>query len=88
MAIDDTIKIKPIRREKVDSVVKEVYSALEVKGYDPIAQIAGYLLSRDPTYITSYNGARSKVTQVDVFEILERAVEVYIETIIEHTDKQ
>ena len=43
----------------VNEIVKDVYDSLKVKGYDPISQIVGYILSGDPTYITSYNGARS-----------------------------
>ncbi len=62
----------------VNEIVKDVYDALKVKGYDPISQIVGYILSGDPTYITSYNGARSKIVRVERDELLEELVKSYI----------
>ena len=50
------------------------------KGYNPINQIVGYIMSGDPTYITSYNSARSLITKLDRDEILEELVQVYIES--------
>ena len=58
-----------------------VYSALKIKGYDPISQLVGYLLSGDPTYITSYNGARGMIVRVERDELLEELVKNYIKTL-------
>ena len=55
-----------------------VYHALSDKGYDPITQIVGYLLSGDPTYITSYQNARSLICRIDRDELLEELVQFYI----------
>ena len=55
-----------------------VYNALEEKGYNPVNQIVGYIMSGDPTYITSYNGARSLVMKVERDEIVEELLKAYI----------
>ena len=55
----------------VDTVLKEVYYSLKEKGYDPINQLAGYLMSGDPGYISSYQNARNKVTGIERSKILE-----------------
>ena len=55
-----------------------VYHALSAKGYDPITQIVGYLISGDPTYITSHNGARKLIARMDRDELLEEIVSSYI----------
>ncbi|MBO4367072.1 MAG: IreB family regulatory phosphoprotein [Clostridia bacterium] len=60
-------------------VIKSVYESLKSKGHDPIMQIVGYLLSGDPTYITSYNGARTKIRTLERDEILEELVSAYVE---------
>ena len=62
----------------VEQTIKEVYEALEEKGYNPVNQIVGYIMSGDPTYITSYNGARSLIMKVERDEILEELLENYI----------
>ena len=59
-------------------VLKNVYNALQKKGYNPINQIVGYILSGDPTYITSYNDARNLIRQLDRDELLEKLVRTYI----------
>lgn len=59
-------------------VLKDVYDALVEKGYNPINQIVGYILSGDPTYITSYNDARNKIRQIERDELLEKMVKNYI----------
>ena len=59
-------------------VLKQVQSALQKKGYNPINQIVGYILSGDPTYITSYNDARNLIRQLDRDELLEKLVRNYI----------
>lgn len=77
---NDTMKIN-IGAEKsneVHDILEAVYDALKVKGYDPISQIVGYILSDDPTYITSYNGARSLIVRVERDELLEELVKNYI----------
>ena len=60
------------------SILKEVYNALDEKGYNPIDQIVGYLLSEDPTYITTYNNARSMIRRIDRDELLQELVIEYI----------
>ena len=61
-------------------ILEIVYNALVEKGYNPVNQIVGYIMSGDPTYITSYNGARSLVMKVERDEILEVLFENYIDT--------
>ncbi len=60
-------------------ILRQVYEALRKKGYDPITQIVGYILSGDPTYITSYNQARSLIRCLERDEILEELVRSYVE---------
>ena len=61
-------------------ILAKVYAALTEKGYNPISQIVGYIMSGDPTYITSHQSARSLITKLERDEILEELVEVYIES--------
>ena len=68
-------KEKNVRKKEI---LKEVYEALVEKGYNPINQIVGYILSGDPTYITSYKDARNIIRQIDRDELLERMVRNYI----------
>ena len=56
-----------------------VYGAMREKGYDPVNQIVGYLLSGDPTYITSYNNARYLISRIERDELLEELVRAYVE---------
>lgn len=65
---------------KVGDILEIVYHALSEKGYNPVNQIVGYIMSGDPTYITSHNNARSLIMKVERDEILEELVKVYIET--------
>lgn len=67
----------------VRGVLAEVYDAMVEKGYNPVNQIAGYIMSGDPTYITSHNSARSKVMKVERDEIVEELLENYIATVLE-----
>ncbi|MCG0238282.1 MAG: IreB family regulatory phosphoprotein [Firmicutes bacterium] len=60
-------------------VLRKVYAALKEKGYSPIDQIVGYLLSGDPTYITSHNGARNLIRRLERDELLEELVRAYLE---------
>ena len=66
------------KENEVHEIISSVYDALKIKGYDPISQIVGYILSDDPTYITSYNGARSMIVKVERDELLEELVKSYI----------
>ena len=61
-------------------ILAKVYAALTQKGYNPISQIVGYIMSGDPTYITSHQSARSLITKLERDEILEELVQVYIES--------
>ena len=64
----------------VASILKDVYEALTEKGYNPVNQILGYIMSGDPTYITSHKNARSLIMKVERDEILEVLFENYIDT--------
>ena len=62
----------------VKKVLESVYDAMEEKGYNPVSQIVGYTMSGDPTYITSYNGARSMIMKVERDELVEELLREYI----------
>ena len=66
-------------KEKTKEILKEVYNDLKEKGYNPINQIVGYILSGDPTYITSHNGARNLIRKIERDELLEKMVKEYID---------
>ena len=63
---------------KTKEILKGVYKALEDKGYNPVNQIVGYILSGDPTYITSHDNARNLIREVERDELLETMVKFYI----------
>ena len=65
---------------KVKDVLDIVYHALSEKGYNPVNQIVGYIMSGDPTYITSHNNARSLIMKVERDELVEELLKAYIET--------
>ena len=65
-------------RTEIKEVLSAVYNALVVKGYNPINQLVGYILSEDPTYITNYNGARSLITRIDRDELLQELLLSYL----------
>lgn len=65
--------------ESAAEIIEVVYQSLKAKGHDPILQIVGYLISGDPTYITSYNNARSLIRRLERDEILEEFVRFYLE---------
>jgi len=71
-------KVKPDKDDETRDIILKVYMALKEKGHNPVSQIAGYLLSGDPTYITSYNNARSLVRKVERDEILEELIKSYV----------
>lgn len=77
----DTTKLTPITESAnaPHAILMHVYQALQAKGYNPVVQIAGYLLSGDPTYITSHQGARSLICRLERDEILEELVRFYLE---------
>ena len=76
----NTTKLKPLveSANQAHDILLFVYHALQSKGYDPITQIVGYLISGDPTYITSYNSARSMITRLERDEIMEELVRFYV----------
>lgn len=80
MAMDETMSFKVERDKNVKAkeMLTEVYEALVEKGYNPINQIVGYILSGDPTYITSHNNARNLIRQIERDELLEKMVRNYI----------
>ena len=67
--------------EVSQETMKEVYAALEKKGYNPVDQLAGYLLSGDPTYITSFEDARTKLRRHERYELIEELVKNYLQQI-------
>ena len=80
MDFDKTMnfKVENENNVKYKEVLKEVYKALDEKGYNPVNQIVGYILSGDPTYITSHNDARNIIRKVEKDELLEKMVKSYI----------
>jgi len=78
--IQSTQFFKTVQENKMDvsQVLEQVYFALTEKGYNPINQIVGYIMSGDPTYITSHKNARSLIMKVERDEILEELMRVYI----------
>lgn len=68
-----------IKREVIRSNLQTVYLALQEKGYNAVHQIAGYLISNDPAYISSHKGARQIIQQIDRDEIIEELVKSYME---------
>ncbi len=70
-----------IHNKKVDHMLSEVKSAMLEKGYNPVNQIVGYILSGDPTYITSHKGARSVISKIEKNELLEEIVKSYLSSL-------
>lgn len=70
-------KVKDLTSVKV--ILKEVFNSLEEKGYEPYDQIIGYILSGDPTYITSYNNARSMIRELEREDLLEELLKNFLE---------
>ena len=65
-------------KTEMREILSSVYNSLKIKGYDPINQLVGYILSEDPTYITNYNNARSLVRHIDRDELLQVLVKSYL----------
>ena len=80
MATDETDSFKVEREKSFEAreILQKVYDALVEKGYNPINQIVGYILSGDPTYITSHNDARNLIRKIERDELLEKMVKEYI----------
>ena len=79
--MDDFTRKFSIAMEKdaeIHHILSTVYQALEEKGYNPINQIVGYLLTEDPTYITNYNSARSLICKLDRDELMQALVSHYL----------
>lgn len=72
-------KVQAEKELQVADILERVYAALIDKGYNPVSQIVGYIMSGDPTYITSHNGARSLVTKAERDELLEELLQYYID---------
>jgi uncharacterized protein (UPF0297 family) len=68
-----------MERSELKEILGEVYDALCVKGYNPVNQIVGYILSEDPTYITNYNNARSKISKIDRERLLKELVANFLD---------
>ena len=73
-----TFSVKDTRREEIREIVKGVYNSLIENGYNPTNQIVGYIISEDPTYITTHNNARSLIRKVDRDELLRAMVRCYL----------
>ena len=80
MQLDYTRKfsLNQDRGDEIKAILTAVYDALQEKGYNPINQIVGYILSEDPTYITNYNNARSLIRKLDRDELLQELVKQYL----------
>ena len=81
-------RTKPDQELEVKEVLDLVYNAMDEKGYNPVSQIVGYIMSGDPTYITSHNNARSLIMKVERDEILEELMRNYVETCIERKGRE
>ena len=82
-SFEETMKFKVETDEEIviKDIMKQVHESLQEKGYNPINQIVGYLLSGDPAYITSYNNARSLIRKIERDELMEELVKSYLEGI-------
>ena len=76
-------KVAQEQNLRVAEVIAQVYKALKDKGYNPVNQIVGYIMSGDPTYITSHNNARSLIMKVERDELLEETLTYYINNKLE-----
>ena len=79
--IHNTQFFRTVQDNKLDvsEVLEQVYSALTEKGYNPVNQMVGYIMSGDPTYITSHNNARSLIMKVERDELVEEVIKYFIE---------
>lgn len=79
--MNGTTKMQPVNltKDSASEILQHVYRALQAKGYDPIAQLTGFILTGDPTYITSHDSARSLICRLERDEILEELVRYYVQ---------
>lgn len=79
--LDGTRKFSLVddKNAEMKRILTTVYDALKEKGYNPINQIVGYLLSEDPTYITNYNNARSLIRKIDRDELMQELISHYLD---------
>ena len=75
---DHAQDLRKADKEELRSTIKAVYAALVKKGYNPVNQLVGYILSEDPTYITTYNNARNMIRHIDRDELLQELVRFYL----------
>ncbi len=75
-----TFSLGDEHEQQMRLILTQVYDALREKGYNPINQIVGYILSEDPTYITTHNNARSLIRKIDRDELLQSLVKYYLTT--------
>jgi uncharacterized protein (UPF0297 family) len=79
MTSEQTNEIRADEPMTSREILRAVYDAMSEKGYNPIGQIVGYLLSEDPTYITNYNNARALIRKIDRDELMSELVKCYLE---------
>ncbi len=85
---DKTMQFRPEREEEtVQDILSSVYGALKERGYDPINQLVGYIMSGDPTYVTSHNNARYLIRRLERDVILEELVRFYLTALDEKNKK-
>ena len=75
---NDTVTFKKDSPDDCKLILKQVYQSLVEKGYDPVQQLVGYLATEEPTYITNSNGARSLITKVSRYALLQELIETYM----------
>ena len=85
----DTVQFERSRdNAEINRILSVVYRALSDKGYDPVNQIVGYMISGDPTYITGYNNARSLIRRIDRNELLEELEDFYLKNNCGNADEE
>lgn len=79
MDLTRKFNIRYEKDQEIKAILTSVYDSLKQKGYDPINQIVGYILSEDPTYITNYNNARALIRKLDRDELLQVLLQSYLD---------
>ncbi|HAX73798.1 MAG TPA: IreB family regulatory phosphoprotein [Firmicutes bacterium] len=79
MLLNEALEDKLNQNEAVEVILTDVFQALKAKGYNPVNQVVGYLISGDPAYISSHMGARNKIQQIERDEIIEVLLEKFVE---------
>ena len=75
---------KPTNRDDIEVILEKIYEALIEKGYDPSAQLAGYILSEDPVYMPDWNNARGQICHIDRDDLLRLIIDYYFENRFSH----